>query len=183
MVGGRYGVWLHSWFKIPAFAGMTGGVTGGGMTGRTGGHHGWEAVTIRFDFEVFHFVVIEGEFFRREPTLTYRPGLYHVFLGAGIGIASRVDSPRPWGVAGPRLRGGFEGVRGGGEGWGAGYVGWALRGGGGARGGFEGGAGGERAPLVPICRFGFPCPGRWRLCRLGWRGLRPRGRCRGTQRG
>ena len=25
MVGWRYGVWLHSWFGIPAFAGVTSG--------------------------------------------------------------------------------------------------------------------------------------------------------------
>ena len=40
MVGGRYGVWLHSWFKIPAFAGMTGGGGGNDGEGRVTGDGG-----------------------------------------------------------------------------------------------------------------------------------------------
>ena len=40
MVGWRYGVWLHSWFGIPAFAGMTDGAAGNDGLGRGGDE--WE---------------------------------------------------------------------------------------------------------------------------------------------
>ena len=38
---GRYGVWLHSWFGIPAFAGMTDGSAGNDGLGSGGDEWGW----------------------------------------------------------------------------------------------------------------------------------------------
>ena len=45
VVGWRYGVWLHSWFGIPAFAGMTDGAAGNDRLGGGGDEWGHGGVT------------------------------------------------------------------------------------------------------------------------------------------